>query len=94
MKRIFPDMNIHSESLSETAEQVVSQAQKNQKPVVPESVKAPVQKDDDSAIAQNVESVGVPNEETSIKRTYEDKFMEEVQNLGTTRQRKAKPIPR
>ena len=29
----------------------------------------------------------MPNEETSIKRTYEDKFMEEVQNLGKTRHR-------
>ena len=64
MKRIFPDMNIHSESVPVTAKQVVSQAQKNEKPVVPKSVKAPVQKEDDSAIPQNVEPVGVPNEET------------------------------
>jgi len=32
--------------------------------------------------------VGAPNEEAPVKRMYEDKFMEEVRNLGPLRQRK------
>ena len=44
-----------------------------------------------SAIPQNVEAVGAPSEEAPVKRAYDDKFMEEVRNLGPVRQRR-KPI--
>ena len=44
----------------------------------------PVQKDIESAIPQNVEVVGAPNGEALVKRTYEDKFMEEVRNLAVS----------
>ena len=88
IKSIFPDINEYSESVPEhplneksvTPEQVEPPAQKNETPVVPKSVKPPVQKD--------VESARVQNEETAVKRTYEDKFVEEVRNLGPTRQRR------
>ena len=40
---------------------------------------------------QNVDAGGAPNEEAPVRRTYEDKFMEEVRNLGQVRQR-SKPI--
>ena len=56
--------------------------------MVPEEVKPLVQKDVESAIPQNVEAVGVPTEEAPVKRTYEDKFMEEVRNLGPVRERR------
>ena len=56
--------------------------------MVPEKVKPPVQKDDQSTVPQNVEAVRAPNEETPAKRTYEDKFMEEVRNLGPVRERR------
>ena len=45
-------------------------------------------KEVESSAPQNVEAVGAPNEEAPVKRTYEDKFMEEVQNLGPIRQRR------
>ena len=48
MKSIFPDMNVHSESVPVTPEQV----QKNEKLMVPKSAKTPVQKDLESAIPQ------------------------------------------
>ena len=40
---------------------------------------------------QNVDAGGAPNEEAPVERTYEDKFMEEVRNLGPVRQQ-SKPI--
>ena len=48
----------------------------------------PAQKNEESAISENVETVGAPNEEAPVKRTYEETFMEEVQNLGPVRQRR------
>ena len=68
-------------------EQVEPPDQKNEEPMVPESVKPPVQKDVESAVPQNIEAVRAPNEEAPVKRTYEDKFMEEVRNLGPVRER-------
>ena len=96
MKRIFPDMNEGSESVPElplneepaVPEQVETPAQKNEEPVVSEDVKPPALRDVESAIPQNVEAVGAPNEEAPVKRTYEDKFMEEVRNLRPVRQRR------
>ena len=35
--------------------------------------------------------MGAPNEEVPVKRTYEDRCMEEVRNLGPVRHRR-KPI--
>ena len=99
-KSIFLDMNKGSESVSEhplngepaALEQVEPPDQKNEEPVVPEKVKPPAQKDTESAIPQNVEAVGAPNEEAPpVKRTYEDKFMEEVRNRGPVREGR-KPI--
>jgi len=96
MKSIFPDtgMNEGSESVPEhplneepaVPEQVEPPDQKNEEPVVPASVKPPVQKDVESSVPQNVEAVGAPNDEALLKRTYKDKFMEEVLNLGPVRQ--------
>ena len=63
----------------------------NEEPVISENVKPSAVRDVKSAIPQNVEAVGAPNEEAPAKRTYEDKFMEEVRNLGPVRQRR-KPI--
>ena len=80
LKSIFPDMNEGSESVPEHP--------LNEEPVVPESDKPSAQKDVESSVPQNVEAVGAPNEEAPVKRTYEDKFMEEVQNLGPIRQRR------
>ena len=96
MKSIFPEMNESSESVPEhplneepaAPEQVEPQDQKNEEPVVPVCVKPPVQKDIESAVPQDVEAVGAPNEEAPVKRTYEDKFMEEVRNLGPVRERR------
>ena len=96
MKSIFLDMNEGSESVPEhplkeepaAPEQVELPDQKNEEPVVPEKVKPPVQKDVESTVPQNVEAVGVPNEEAPVKRTYEDKFMDEVRNLGPVRERR------
>ena len=90
MKSIFPDMNEGSESVPElplneepaVPEQVEPPAQKNEEPVVSEDVKPPALRDVESAIPQNVEAVLAPNEEAPVKRTYEDKFMGEVRNLG------------
>ena len=56
--------------------------------MVPEDVKPPALRDVESTIPQNVEAVGAPNEEAPVKRTYEDKFMEEVRNLGPVKQRR------
>ena len=56
--------------------------------MVPEKVKPPLQKDIESTVPQNVEAVGAPNEEAPVKRTYEDKFMEEVRELGPVRERR------
>ena len=78
LKSIFPDVNEGSESVPEHP--------LNEEPVVPESDKPSAQKDVESSVPQNVEAVGAPNEEAPVKRTYEDKFMEEVQNLGPIRQ--------
>ena len=59
--------------------------------MISENVKPSALSSVKSAIPQNVEAVGAPNEEAPVKRTYEDKFMEEVRNLGPVRQRR-KPI--
>ena len=99
MKSIFPDMNEGSESVPEfplneeaaVPEQVKPPALKNEEPVISENVKPSALRDVKSAIPHNVEAVGAPNEEAPVKRTYEDKFMEEVRNLGPVRQRR-KPI--
>ena len=99
MKSIFPDMNEGSESVPEfplneepaVPEQVQPPALKNEEPVISENAKPSDLRDVKSAIPQNVEAVGAPNEEAPVKRTYEDKFMEEVRNLGPVRQRR-KPI--
>ena len=88
-------MNEGSESVSEhplneeptTLEQVESLEQR-MKSLWFQSVKPSAQKDVESSVPQNVEAVGAPNEEPPVKRTYEDKFMEEVQNLGPVRQRR------
>ena len=96
MKSIFPHMVEGSESVPEhplkeesaAPEQVEPPHQKNEEPVVPESVKPPVQKDVQSAVPQNVEAVGAPNEEAPVKRTYKDKFMEEVRNLRPVKERR------
>ena len=69
-------------------EQVEPPDQKNDESMVPESVKPLVQKDVESAVPQNVEAVGAPNEKAPVKRTYEDKLMEEVRNLGPVRERR------
>ena len=64
---------------------------KKEEPIVPEHVEPPeppVKKNIDSAVPQKFQTVGAPNEEEPVNRTYEDKFMEEVQNLGPTRQRR------
>ena len=53
-----------------------------------QSVKPSAQKDVESSVPQNVEAVGAPNEEPPVKRTYEDKFMEDVQNFEAVRQRR------
>ena len=98
MKSIFPDMNEGIESVpghplkEEPAapEQVEPPDQKNKEPMVSESVKPPAQKDVESAVPQNVEAVGAPNEEALVKRAYEDKFMEDVRNLGPVRERRDK----
>ena len=99
MKSIFPDMNEGSESVPEfplneepaVSEQVQPPALKNEEPVISEDVKPSALRDVKSAIPQNVEAMGAPNEEAPVKSTYEDKFMEEVRNLGPVRQRR-KPI--
>ena len=96
MKSIFPDMNEGSESVPElplneepaVPEQVEPPAQKNGEPVVPRDVKPPGLRDVESTIPQNVEAVGAPNEEAPVKRTCEDKFMEEARNLGPVKQRR------
>ena len=88
-KSIFPDMNEGSESVLEyplNKKFCSSRAswppdQKNEEPGVPESVKSQIQKNVESAVPQNVEAVGAPNDEAPVKRTYEDKFMEEIRNL-------------
>ena len=61
---------------------------KKEEPIIPEDVEPPVEKNIKSAVPQMFQTVGAPNEEEPVKRTYEDKFMEEVQNLGPTRQRR------
>ena len=96
MKSIFPDMNEGNESVPEhplkeepaAPEQVEPPDKKNEEPVVPEKVKPPVQKNVESTVPQNVEAVGASNEEAPVKRTYEDKFMEEVRNLGPVREQR------
>ena len=96
MKSIFLDMNEGSESVPEhplkeepaAPEQVELPDQKNEEAVVPEKVKPPVQKDVESTVPQNVEAVGVPNGEAPVKRAYEDKFMDEVRNLGPVREQR------
>ena len=67
---VFPDMVEGSESVPEH--------HLKEEPAAPEQVEPPVQKEVESAVPQNVEAVGAPNEEAPVKRTYEDKFMEEV----------------
>ena len=62
-------------------------------PQVKDNVKPPVQEHVEPAPVQNVETVGAPpreslREEEPVIRTYEDAFMEEVQNLGPVRQRR------
>ena len=59
--------------------------------MISENVKPSVLRYVKSAIPQNVEAVGAPSEEAPVKRAYDDKFMEEVRNLGPIRQRR-KPI--
>ena len=88
MKRIFPEIEHPLNEEPDAPEQVEPPDQKNEEPVVPEKVKPPVQKDVESTVPQNVEAVGAPNEEAPVKRTYEDKFMEEVRNLGPVRERR------
>ena len=60
---------------------------------VKDNIKPPVQEHVEPAPVQNVETVGAPpreslREEEPVRRTYEDAFMEEVQNLGPVRQRR------
>ena len=86
MKRIFPEIEHPLNEEPDAPEQVEPPDQKKEEPVVPESVNPPVQKDVESAVPQNVEAVGAPNEEAPVKRTYEDKFMEEVRNLRPVRE--------
>ena len=59
--------------------------------MISENVKPSALRSVKSAIPQNVEAVGAPSEEAPVKRAYDDKFMEEVRNLGPVRQRR-KPI--
>ena len=86
MKRIFPEIEHPLKWRTWCSRASWTSDQKNEEPVVPESVNPPVQKDVESAVPQNVEAVGAPNEEAPVKRTYEDKFMEEVRNLTPVRE--------
>ena len=62
---------------------------KKEEPIVPpEDVEPLVEKNIESAVPQKFQTVGAPNEEEPVKRTYKDKFMEEAQNLGPTKQRR------
>ena len=68
-------------------EDAMPPVQKNEEPAIPEEAKSPVQRNE-SALPENVETVGAPSEEAPVRRTYDDAFMEGVQNLGPVRQRR------
>lgn len=85
LKFIKPDMNQEYESVPVPFLPEAHQVKDNVKP--------PVQEHVEPAPVQNVETVGAPpreslREEEPVRRTYEDAFMEEVQNLGPVRQRR------
>ena len=92
---IFPDVNQESESVPDNPsheeptirEDAMPPVQKNEEPAIPEEAMPPVQRNE-SALSENVETVGAPSEEAPVRRTYEDAFMEGVQNLGPVRQRR------
>ena len=82
MRSVFPDADQERES--------VTQHPLHEEPAVPEDVEPPVQKNVhthvEPAVPEIGEPVGVPNEEAPVQRTYEDVFMEEVQNLPPVRE--------
>ena len=98
LRNIFSDMNEETERKNccsaslkaEVHDDVKVPVMTKEEPIVPEDVEPPVEKNIKSAVPQMFQTVGAPNEEEPVKRTYEDKFMEEVQNLGPTRQRRLK----
>ena len=55
----------------------------HEEPAVPEDVEPSVQKNVEPAVSENVEPAV---KETPVEKTYEDVFMEEVQNLPPVRE--------
>ena len=57
----------------------------HEEPAVPEDVEPSVQKNVEPAVSENVEPAV---KETPVEKTYEDVFMEEVQNLPPVREQR------